>query len=208
MESWASCLCEGGLLNLLIYVSERLSENDSDAQSGGALWMLYCMLQWLSDFCQNVNVATVRLSFRLLRAWQRHQSLTIVFRCFLFPWGGAAIVTRGFYLRIFLRVREWVNGWDYPRGLIISYSFFPLKRWNLHRPVFENSPQPQAGGLWQNHPTAAGNAALAGSHHLCQWRRHTVRTAAHSGSIHVARACWWLAMFRSLISEWQLPRTC
>lgn len=65
-----------------------------------------------------------------------------------------------------------------------AWSFLPSlpikkkKRWNLHRPVFENSPQPQAGGLWQSHPTAAGNALLAGSHHLRQRGRHTVSGAA------------------------------
>lgn len=91
-----------------------------------------------------------------------------------------SFVTQTFCMCASLCVRLWVNRWDYPSGLIASYSSPPLKkkRWNLHRPVFENSSQPQAGGLRQNHPTAAGNAPLAGSHHLCQRRRHTVRNAA------------------------------
>lgn len=64
---------------------------------------------------------------------------------------------------------------------------FPLLRWNLHSPIFENSPQPKDGGLRQNHPTVAGNAQCTGNHHLRQWRRHTVRSAvAQSGFIHVA----------------------
>lgn len=186
-----------------------LCDNDSGAPSEGAVWVLYCMLLWLSDYCQNVNVYTVRLSFRL---YCKHDSIIKVSQLcldvFHFQRKKKQLLWPEAFVCAYFFLWEWVNGWDYPRGLIISYSFPIKKRWNLHRPVFENSPQPQAGGLWQNHPAAAGNAALAGSHHLCQWRRHTVRSAAHSGFIHVAQARWWLAMFRSLISEWQLLKTC
>lgn len=146
--------------------------------------MLHGTPPWLSDCCQNVNVYTARPSFRLYRL--RDSFIRVSQLCldlFFSPpcvcrekrqllWPEA-------FVRADLCARVRVNRWDYPRGLIVSYSSPPIKkRWNLHRPVFENSSQPQAGGLWQNHPTAAGNAPLAGSHHLCQRRRHTVRGAA------------------------------
>lgn len=157
----------------------------SAAQSEGAVWLLHRTPPWLSDCCQNVNVYTARPSFRLHR--RRDSIIQVSQLCldvFFFASMSmqrktATIVTRGFCACRSLCVRVRVNRWDYPWGLIVSHSSLPIKkRWNLHRPVFENSSQPQAGGLWQNHPTAAGNAPLAGSHHLCQRRRHTVRGAA------------------------------
>lgn len=177
-----------------VYISLTLW-NDSGAPSEGTIWLLDCMPLW---FGQNINVYAVRLSFRL---YSKHDdiikisllcsdvSISIWMR---FPYNKkkTAIVTPGFCVwvcvHLCVRVSE-LMGELIPE--VLSFlTPLPLKRWNLHRPVFENSPQPQAGGLWQSHPTTAGNAALTGSHHLCQWRRHTVRSAAHSGFTHVVQA--------------------
>lgn len=171
-----------------------------------AVWVLYFMRLWSSDRCQNVNVYTVRLWFRF---YSKHDNIIkISLLCsdvFLFPYEKKQLLWPRAFVCVYIFVWDWMNGWDLPRGLIHFLLLSHLKRWNLRRPVFENSPQPQAGGLWQSHPTAAGDAALAGSHHLCQWRRHTVRSTVHSGFIHVAQACWWLAMLRSLISRVAAP---
>lgn len=161
------------------------------------------MVLWFLDHCQNVNVYTVRLSFRL---YSKHDSIikisllcSDVFHFHRGVEGATVVIPRLLCVRTSVCESKWMGEIN-PEALSFLTPF-PLKRWNLHRPVFENSPQPQAGGLWQSHPTTAGNAALAGSHHLCQRRRHTVRTAAHSGFTRVVQACWWLAMLRSLISE-------
>lgn len=128
----------------------------------------------------------------VVHTWQHHQSLRMAF-----PNSSrereAAILTWGFCvcLLVFVGMSERLRLSRRP------YCFFLLsplkkkkKRWDLHRPVFENSPQPQAGGLRQSDPTAAGNALLAGSHHLRQWGRHTVRSWRR-----------WGATFGFLITE-------
>lgn len=94
-----------------------------------------------------------------------------------------AILTRGFCvcLLVCVGMSERLRSSQRPDRFFLLSLLKKKKRWDLHRPVFENSPQPQAGGLRQSDPTAAGNTLLAGSHHLRQRGRHTVRGAALMG---------------------------
>lgn len=105
-----------------------LCDNDSGAPSEGAVWVLYCMLLWLSDYCQNVNVYTVRLSFRL---YCKHDSIIKVSQLcldvFHFQRKKKQLLWPEAFVCAYFFLWEWVNGWDYPRGLIISYSF-PIKK--------------------------------------------------------------------------------
>lgn len=94
---------------------------------------------------------------------------------------GEIWVTPGFCPCVFVhpcvRVRDSARSSQKPHAFLpLSASCFFFKRWNLHRPVSENPPQPQAGGLRQSRPTTAGDAARAGRRHLCQRGRHTVRS--------------------------------
>lgn len=106
----------------------------SAAQSEGAVWMLHRTPPWLSDCCQNVNVYTARPSFRLYR--RRDSIIRVCQLCldvFFSPpclcrEKKAAIVTRGFCACGSLCARVRVNRWDYPRGLIVSYSSPPIKK--------------------------------------------------------------------------------
>lgn len=112
--------------------------------------------------------------------WQPHQSLQMVFSISTQE-RKAALLTWGFCVCLLVCVGM-SERLRLSQGPDPFFLLSPLKkkkkRWNLHCPVFENSPQPQAGGLWQSHPTAAGNALLAGSHHLRQRGRHTVSGVA------------------------------
>lgn len=103
-----------------------------------------------------------------------------------------------------LCVRLWVNRWDYPSGLIASYSSPPLKK----KKVESASPS-----LWKFLTTPSWRITTK-PFNSC-WKR-TTRGQSSSlpakktygeerGTIlawyAVLGCCWWLATFRSLISE-------
>lgn len=112
--------------------------------------MLYCMLLWFGDHCQNVNAYTVRLSFRLHSRHGKFIKVSLLcWEVFLFPlWWDFNRRRKHelLWLKAFLCVScigVWVrvNGRVNPRGLTISY-FCPMKKVEYASP-----------SLWKFHTT-------------------------------------------------------
>lgn len=180
----------------------------SAAQSEGAVWLLHLTPPWLSDCCQNVNVYTARPSFRLYR---RCDSIIQVSQLCLDVFFSPPCLCREkrqlLWPEAFVRADLFVWEWEWIGKIIPEVLSFltllpPLKKvesaspslWKfLTTPSWRIMTKP-SNSCWKR--TTRGQSSSLPAKKTYGEGRSTILASST-----VLGRCWWLAMFRSLISE-------